>query len=59
MRILGAGTENMHGIQLGSMDYLPLFICFAFVLGIGLALKRYTKTSTDFFLIAVVNNLVP
>ena len=40
----------MHGIQLGSIDYLLLFIYFAFVLGIGFALKRYTKTSTDFFL---------
>lgn len=40
----------MHGIQLGSVDYLLLFIYFAFVLGIGFALKRYTKTSTDFFL---------
>jgi SSS family solute:Na+ symporter len=40
----------MHGIQLGHIDYLLLFIYFAFVLGIGFALKRYTKTSTDFFL---------
>jgi solute:Na+ symporter, SSS family len=40
----------MHGIQLGSIDYLLLFIYFAFVLGIGFALRRYTKTSTDFFL---------
>ncbi len=40
----------MHGIQLGSIDYVLLFIYFAFVLGIGFALKRYTKTSTDFFL---------
>jgi len=40
----------MHGIQLGHIDYVLLFIYFAFVLGIGFALKRYTKTSTDFFL---------
>ncbi len=40
----------MHGIQLGHIDYALLFIYFAFVLGIGFALKRYTKTSTDFFL---------
>ena len=40
----------MHGIHLGSIDYVLLFIYFAFVLGIGFALRRYTKTSTDFFL---------
>ncbi|MGB7583103.1 MAG: sodium:solute symporter family protein [Sedimentisphaerales bacterium] len=40
----------MHGIQLGHIDYALLFIYFAFVLGIGFALRRYTKTSTDFFL---------
>jgi SSS family solute:Na+ symporter len=40
----------MHGIQLGHIDYVLLFIYFAFVLGIGFALRRYTKTSTDFFL---------
>lgn len=40
----------MHEIQLGGVDYLILLVYFAFVLGIGAALKRYTKTSTDFFL---------
>ena len=40
----------MHGIQLGPVDYTLLGIYFVFVLGIGFALKRYTKTSTDFFL---------
>jgi len=40
----------MHGIQLGPVDYSLLIIYFVFVLGIGFALKRYTKTSTDFFL---------
>jgi SSS family solute:Na+ symporter len=40
----------MQGIHLGSIDYVLLGIYFVFVLGIGFALKRYTKTSTDFFL---------
>ncbi len=40
----------MHGIHLGTIDYGILIVYFAFVLGIGVALKRYTKTSTDFFL---------
>ena len=40
----------MHTIQLGGIDYAILLIYFGFVLGIGWALKRYTKTSTDFFL---------
>src|SRR5512134_2250890 len=40
----------MQGIDLHLVDYLLLCIYFVFVLGIGFALKRYTKTSTDFFL---------
>ena len=32
------------------IDYLIMVIYFAFVLGIGFSLKRYMKTSTDFFL---------
>src|SRR5881394_3797149 len=40
----------MHRIHLGSVDYLILSVYFIFVLGIGLALKRYMRTSTDFFL---------
>src|SRR5512135_763112 len=32
------------------VDYLVMLIYFAFVLGIGVALRRTTKTSTDFFL---------
>src|SRR5436190_14193098 len=40
----------MHRIHLGSVDYLILCVYFAFVLGIGWALKRYMKTSSDFFL---------
>jgi SSS family solute:Na+ symporter len=40
----------MHGIQLHAVDYALLGCYFVFVLGIGFALKRYTKTSSDFFL---------
>jgi SSS family solute:Na+ symporter len=39
----------MH-IHLGGIDYAILIIYFAFVLGIGLVIKRFTKTSNDFFL---------
>jgi solute:Na+ symporter, SSS family len=40
----------MEGIQLATVDYIVLIVYFAFVLGIGWALRRYQKTSTDFFL---------
>src|SRR5258707_2200550 len=39
----------MH-IQLGGIDYLILIVYFAFVIGIGWALKGFMKGSTDFFL---------
>jgi SSS family solute:Na+ symporter len=32
------------------VDYAILLTYFAFVLGIGIALKRYMRSSTDFFL---------
>jgi len=32
------------------IDYLVIAIYSAFVLGVGVALKRYMRTSTDFFL---------
>ncbi len=35
---------------LTSIDWIIMAVYFAFVLGIGVALKRYMKTSTDFFL---------
>ncbi|HSW27953.1 MAG TPA: sodium:solute symporter family protein [Longimicrobiales bacterium] len=38
------------GIQLGAIDYVILLVYFLFVLGIGWTLKRYTKTSEDFFI---------
>jgi solute:Na+ symporter, SSS family len=37
-------------IGLGTVDYAILIIYFVFVLGIGIVLKRFTKTSSDFFL---------
>jgi SSS family solute:Na+ symporter len=39
-----------HPIQLGGIDYAILVLYFIFVLGIGWALKRHMKGSTDFFL---------
>jgi uncharacterized sodium:solute symporter family permease YidK len=35
---------------LTSIDWLIMAVYSAFVIGIGVVLKRYTKTSTDFFL---------
>src|SRR3989454_12831748 len=35
---------------LTSIDWVIMAVYFAFVLGIGAALKRYMKTSADFFL---------
>ncbi len=32
------------------IDWIIMIVYFAFVLGIGVALKRYTRTSNDFFL---------
>jgi SSS family solute:Na+ symporter len=40
----------MQQIHLGAIDYTILIVYFAFVLGIGLALKRFVKSSDDFFL---------
>ncbi len=37
-------------MHLGWVDWLLMLIYFGFVLGIGFALKRYMKTSNDFFL---------
>ena len=37
-------------MQLTTIDFTIMLVYFVFVLGIGAALKRYTKTSTDFFL---------
>ena len=40
----------MQHIHLGAVDYAILSIYFAFVLGIGWALRRFVKSSEDFFL---------
>src|SRR4051812_30691713 len=40
----------MTRIELGGVDYLILAVYFLFVLGIGWALKRYMKSSQDFFM---------
>ncbi len=37
-------------MTLAPIDWLIMLLYFAFVLGIGFALKRYVKTSSDFFL---------
>jgi SSS family solute:Na+ symporter len=36
-------------LQLTSVDWLIMLLYFFFVLGIGFALRRYMKTSKDFF----------
>jgi len=38
------------GIQLGGIDYVILTTYFLFVIGVGFALRRQTRTSEDFFL---------
>src|SRR5438067_11435393 len=40
----------MKPIRLGVIDGAILVVYFAFVLGVGFVLKRYMRTSTDFFL---------
>ena len=40
----------MPTVQLGAVDYTILVVYFAFVLGIGWALRRTVKNSEDFFL---------
>ena len=37
-------------MNLTAIDWTIMLVYFAFVLGIGVALKRYMRTSTDFFL---------
>jgi SSS family solute:Na+ symporter len=37
-------------MKLGLIDWTIMAVYFAFVLGIGVALKRYMRTTTDFFL---------
>jgi SSS family solute:Na+ symporter len=40
----------MNLTALTAIDWVIMFLYFAFVLGIGIFLKKYMKTSTDFFL---------
>jgi SSS family solute:Na+ symporter len=40
----------MQQIHLGTIDYTILIVYFAFVLGVGWALRRFVKSSEDFFL---------
>jgi solute:Na+ symporter, SSS family len=40
----------MEFVSLGRIDYMILIVYTLFVLGIGIALKRFMKTSNDFFL---------
>jgi len=40
----------MPHIAIHTVDYLILIVYFGFVLGVGWTLRRYMKTSTDFFL---------
>jgi SSS family solute:Na+ symporter len=42
---VAAGTAH---INLGTVDYIVLIVYFVFVLGIGIILKRFTKSSSDF-----------
>jgi SSS family solute:Na+ symporter len=39
-----------HAANLTAIDWLIMLVYFIFVLGIGFALKRYMRTSNDFFL---------
>ncbi len=40
----------MTSVQIGSIDYVVMTVYFLFVLGIGWALKKFMKSSEDFFL---------
>jgi SSS family solute:Na+ symporter len=37
-------------MNLTSIDWIIMILYFVFVLGIGVSVKRFMKTSTDFFL---------
>jgi SSS family solute:Na+ symporter len=45
-----SGSATVRLIQLGPIDYTILIVYFAFVIGIGWALRRYVRSSEDFFL---------
>ena len=46
--VTNAVTAGKAHIYLGNVDYIVLIVYFAFVLGIGIILKRFTKSSSDF-----------
>jgi SSS family solute:Na+ symporter len=48
-QVVSAGAPVSSHIEMGNVDYVILIIYFAFVLGIGIILKRFTKSSEDFF----------
>src|SRR6266496_2376472 len=45
-----AKRGTIRNMNLTAIDWIIMLVYFVFVLGIGFALKRYMKTSTDFFL---------
>jgi solute:Na+ symporter, SSS family len=45
-----ARANNKATVNLSIIDWLIMLVYFVFVLGIGFALKRYMRTSNDFFL---------
>ena len=45
-----AERGSVQATNLTTIDWLIMLVYFVFVLGIGFALKRYMKTSNDFFL---------
>jgi SSS family solute:Na+ symporter len=42
--------REARGLVLAGVDWLIIGVYFSFVLGIGFLLKRYVRTSSDFFL---------
>ena len=39
----------METVRLGNIDYVILIVYTLFVLGIGFALKKFMRTSTDYY----------
>src|SRR4030081_587425 len=45
------GAQNRGGlVHPGAIDWVIMGVYFVFVLGVGFTLRRYMKTSTDYFL---------
>ena len=47
--LAATGADGSVVLRLATVDYLVLAIYFAFVIGIGWVLRKYLKTSADFF----------